>query len=149
MGGRGNPSADFHTFHTLRRARAAHSNLIPRSIGCGRRRERRRPGPLLPQTPRAFFWAGNTLAPGPRLPVDVAMLPSGLCVAADPLAGALFAMQLVTADVRVAFGAPGDTAIPEQPLVHATKRFGFRSRLRITAMRRASSFEMRSRYRCR
>lgn len=85
-------------------------------------------------TPRAFFWAGNTLAPAPRLPIDVAMLPSGLCVAADPLAGALFAMQLVTADVRVAFAAPGATAIPERPMVHATTRLGFRSRLRICAM---------------
>lgn len=85
-------------------------------------------------TPRAFFWAGNTLDPTPRLPVDVAMLPNGLCVAADPLAGALFAMQLVTADVRVAFAEPGAAAIPEQPMVHATKRMGFRSRLRIAAM---------------
>jgi DNA-binding beta-propeller fold protein YncE len=83
-------------------------------------------------TPRAFFWAGNTPAPGPRLPVDVAMLPSGVCAAADPLAGALFTMQLVTADVRVAFAEPGAAAIPETPTVLATKRFGFRSRLRIT-----------------
>ncbi len=83
-------------------------------------------------TPRAFFWGGNTPAPGPRLPVDVTVLPSGVCVAADPLAGALFAVQIVTTDVRVAFAQPGATSIPEQPVVFATKRFGFRSRLRIT-----------------